>query len=350
MSHNAVKDNKDHGSAYDYGISHGRSFDIASSPLGEVKICLNCNPSLGQPSFNAPHLDSVLKSLEDKYLRSYKIVGPQFSVVKLLKELCESYLEQATDSIDRSDKKRISAGDCLRHFTVPEEESPRADNCKRDMNITGNSNLRSLVTAQHQPTSRDKKKPFRKISDITKGTEKVRISLLDEIGNEHLPDFVYIPTNTIYQNAFVHISLARIADEDCCSNCMEDCLSSSVPCACARDTGGEFAYTPEGLLKPEFLKACISMNQEPQKHYNFYCEDCPLERAKNMSRPESCKGHLVRKFVKECWRKCGCDMQCGNRVVQRGISCKLQVSPMYLAEICFLSLIGCKCIANFREE
>ncbi|RYQ90983.1 hypothetical protein Ahy_B09g096880 isoform D [Arachis hypogaea] len=41
--------------------------------------------------------------------------------------------------------------------------------------------------------------------------------------------------------------------------------------------------------------------------------------------PEECKGHLVRKFIKECWRKCGCDMQCGNRVVQRGLRCKLQV-------------------------
>ncbi|KEH42259.1 SUVR2 histone-lysine N-methyltransferase [Medicago truncatula] len=39
----------------------------------------------------------------------------------------------------------------------------------------------------------------------------------------------------------------------------------------------------------------------------------------------ACKGHLVRKFIKECWRKCGCDMQCGNRVVQRGLSRKLQV-------------------------
>ncbi|KAG8043756.1 hypothetical protein GUJ93_ZPchr0458g22336 [Zizania palustris] len=38
-----------------------------------------------------------------------------------------------------------------------------------------------------------------------------------------------------------------------------------------------------------------------------------------------CRGHLARKFIKECWSKCGCNMQCGNRVVQRGITCNLQV-------------------------
>ena len=163
------------------------------------------------------------------------------------------------------------------------------------------------------------------INDITKGAEKVRISLVDEIGSEGLPKFVYIPENTIYQNAYLHFSLARISDEDCCSSCSDNCLSSSVPCACARETGGEFAYTPTGLLRKDFLNTCISMSREPQKHHYFYCEDCPLERSKHKYLPDPCKGHLVRKFIKECWRKCGCSMYCGNRVVQRGISCKLQV-------------------------
>ncbi|RVW81787.1 Histone-lysine N-methyltransferase SUVR4 [Vitis vinifera] len=67
------------------------------------------------------------------------------------------------------------------------------------------------------------------------------------------------------------------------------------------------------------------MSKEPQKHRYFYCEDCPLERSKNQYLPDPCKGHLVRKFIKECWRKCGCSMYCGNRIVQRGITFKLQV-------------------------
>ena len=49
----------------------------------------------------------------------------------------------------------------------------------------------------------------------------------------------------------MHLSLARIADDD--------------PCACARDTVGEYAYTKQGLLKEEFLILYISMNLQPHK-------------------------------------------------------------------------------------
>lgn len=170
------------------------------------------------------------------------------------------------------------------------------------------------------------KKPGKYISDITKSTEKVAISFVDDVGNESWPKFNYIPQNIIYQNANLNISLSRIADEDCCADCSGDCLSSPLPCACAHETGGEFVYTPEGLLKEDFLSKRMSLVREPDKHPLFYCQDCPIERSKNEDMPENCKGHVIRRFIKECWRKCGCDMQCGNRVVQRGISCKLQVS------------------------
>ncbi|XP_059628565.1 probable inactive histone-lysine N-methyltransferase SUVR2 [Cornus florida] len=330
MTQNADNGNKVDGTAANYGTDSEGSFDIASSPFGEVKVklYLDCNSALGQPNFHCPNFDAVVKYVENKYLRSYKIVGPQFSVMKLLKELCESYLELGTDSADRFLVKR--SGDCDGRIREHSREILRTGSLGRELNkkelsFSGSSSSRSLVIAEQQPTAHGKKRSFRRISDMAKGMEKVKISLIDEIGNEHVPNFIYIPQNTIYQNAYIHFSLARIADEDCCSDCSGDCLSFSVPCACARDTGGEFAYTPQGLLKEEFLTACISMNQEPQKHYNFYCEDCPLERAKNGYRPEPCKGHLVRKFIKECWRKCGCNLQCGNRVVQRGIACNLQV-------------------------
>lgn len=39
---------------------------------------------------------------------------------------------------------------------------------------------------------------------------------------------------------------------------------SFFPCAFARETEGEFDYTPEALLIKEFLEACISINTDPQ--------------------------------------------------------------------------------------
>ncbi|KAK4356936.1 hypothetical protein RND71_022546 [Anisodus tanguticus] len=164
------------------------------------------------------------------------------------------------------------------------------------------------------------------IEDITNGQEEHRISLINEFSDHILPVFKYIPKNVIFQNAHVKFLLARISDDNCCSNCSGDCMSQDIPCACAGETGGEFAYTSGGLLKEKFLESCISMNHEPQKRGLVYCRDGPLEMSKNNSMSGLCKGHLVRKFIKECWHKCGCSKGCRNRVVQRGgIPVSLQV-------------------------
>uniref|UniRef100_A0A7N2L7E7 Histone-lysine N-methyltransferase SUVR4 n=1 Tax=Quercus lobata TaxID=97700 RepID=A0A7N2L7E7_QUELO len=307
--------------------SHETDFGIASSSLGEVKILLNCDSALRQMNFRIPKLDSVLKYVEDKYFRSGKIVGPQFSVRMLLKDLCESYLKLGTNSLDRSTAVNSSSDVIIdvrdaSRITGPKKRAFAVRTSETDSNRKGSGSSRHINSRN---LVHDGNRAFCNILDITKGAEKVKISLVNEVGSEQLPKFNYIPHNIIYQNANVNISLARIADEDCCEDCSGDCLSSSITCACARETGGEFAYSPQGLLKEEFLSACISMKRAPQDHHFVYCQYCPLERMKNEDMPERCKGHLVRKFIKECWRKCGCDMQCGNRVVQRGITRKLQV-------------------------
>ena len=278
---------------------------IASSPQGEVKLSLNCDSALGQPNFCIPKLDAVMKFMEEKYLTSCKTVEPQFSMVKLLDGLCRSYLKLGHRKGSNSDY----------------------------------ASSHNLARLPQQAVTQDERNSFHFISDITKGSEKVKISLIDEIGSEDLPKFNYIPHSIIYQSANLNISLARISDEGCCSDCSGNCLSLSLPCACARETGGEFAYTPQGLLKEEFLTACMSMKNEPQDHHFVYCQECPVEKSKNEYMPESCKGHMVRKFIKECWRKCGCDMRCGNRVMQRGIRCKLQVSHSLTTFIIYLTTI-----------
>lgn len=321
ISQHISLDKKDTGLTCNCCTSCKSTVDIASSLLGEVKISVNFKSVLGQPNFRIPNLETVLKLVENKYLRSYKIVGHEFSVKKFLKDLCISYLEMGTDSMNKSVTVKSSPSISVIR--------PNKGNCRTNGPAKGASKDKSSWSGSPKSNSleifhqQDRERSVSRICDITNGLEKIEIPLVDEIGAELLPKFVYIPQNTVYQNAFIHISLARIADENCCSSCLGNCLSSSIPCACARETGGDFAYTSQGLLKEEFLRACISMNWEPQNHHFFYCQ--PLERCKNENTNGPCKGHLVRKFIKECWRKCGCHLGCGNRVVQRGITCKLQV-------------------------
>ncbi|KAI7743986.1 hypothetical protein M8C21_001753, partial [Ambrosia artemisiifolia] len=161
--------------------------------------------------------------------------------------------------------------------------------------------------------------------DIAKGEENVLISLVNEVNGECPPSFHYIPRNAVFQNAFVNFSLANITKENCCSTCFGNCLTSSKPCPCALQIGGEFAYTSEGTIKEDVLDNCLQRIRDTQTCHRSYCKDCPLEKPKTEGVLGTCKGHLERSFIKECWLKCGCNKKCGNRIVQCGIRYKLQV-------------------------
>ncbi|XVF38526.1 hypothetical protein REPUB_Repub20aG0109700 [Reevesia pubescens] len=151
--------------------------------------------------------------------------------------------------------------------------------------------------------------------DINRGEERVRVSLINGSSAEEFPIFLYISKNAVYDKAGVNFTLASISDEDCCSQCLKDCLLSSIPCECASRAASEFAYTPGGLLKDSFLEEFISSNHRFKKRNLFFCRDCPFERSKGKNEPKSCKGHLERRFIKECWSRCGCIKKCGNHVV-----------------------------------
>lgn len=181
----------------------------------------------------------------------------------------------------------------------------------------------NLVDASKNQLTSNDIKAVCDVNDLTKGEERVKISWVNNTTDDHPPSFHYIPRNLVFRDAHLDISLSRIGNEDCCFTCMGNCVLSSKPCRCANKTGGEFAYTAQGLLKEEFLEECIAMSRGTQNY--FYCKDCPFEKSKNDDGLEPCKGHLKRKFIKECWSKCGCGKHCGNRVVQRGITCNLQV-------------------------
>lgn len=360
------------------------NLEIASSPLGEVKISLSCNSALGKPDFRMPSLDTLLKLVEDKCLRSYKIIDPNFSVTKLMRDMCDCFLELGThteeshegsinttptgDLLGKStapdavgscgDEENFSMSSCITNGSfkiqcsteVAVPQIPRllssslnglGDHIQLDSKITENScgengqeketndpnnaNSLSLVVVQQRQLTPDDIRFIHDVDDITKGEEKVRIPLVNETNSEFPTPFHYISQNLVFQNAYMNLSLARIGIENCCSTCFGDCLSSSTPCACACESGGDFAYTLEGLVKEDFLEECISRSRDPQQHQLAFCQECPLERSKAEDILEPCKGHIVRKFIKECWSKCGCSKQCRNRLVQRGITCNFQV-------------------------
>ena len=371
------------------GVPDSSKFDIASSQNGEVKISLICN-TFQKSGFHIPNLEAVSKALEDECRGAYGIPEPSFSVMKLMQEFCEYFVAMGSDSTGDEKLKTRETSSALEISKEPKEQDvpDRGDHVgklffplsfsnwsvkfqhlvelgpqiqrpilmngsdahqraltsnevnensyiERDENLMalrGSESLNSggiVAAIQRSCSSVDSVKPLQYLDDITKGEETVKISLVNETSSQLPPNFFYIPRNIVFQKAYVNFALARISDEDCCSHCFGDCLSIAIPCSCARETGGEFAYQQGGLVKEKFLEECISMNRDPQNHRLFYCKNCPLERSRNESTSDPCKGHLVRKFIKECWCKCGCNKKCGNRVVQRGITVNLQVRLCY---------------------
>ncbi|KAK8947018.1 Histone-lysine N-methyltransferase SUVR2 [Platanthera zijinensis] len=324
---------------------------IASSNTGKVKLSLTY---FGGRNLKVPSIESVLKIVEDRCLKSYKILHPNFSLMNLMKEICQSAADLAAESNDSQEAlKRSGSSDIPRRVTrssfvgssnlVSSSEitretmnglhsSPHVYDDNNDIppeicapDSLGNNVSQCLPNLSLNENVVIASSPRHDQNDIAKGEERIRISLINEFTNEKAPPyFHYIPWNAIYQNAHVNFSLAQIGEEDCCLNCFCNCLSAPIPCACTQKTGGEFVYTIDGLLKKEFLDECISMNRYPEKH-RYYCKSCPIEKSKTHDPLDPCKGHLVRKFIKECWSKCGCNKQCGNRVVQRGITRNLQV-------------------------
>ncbi|KAL5712021.1 [histone H3]-lysine(4) N-trimethyltransferase [Ranunculus cassubicifolius] len=293
------------------------NFEIAASPLGEVNISLSCSSSAGRADFHMPSLDEVLKLAGGRCHKLHQIINPNVSLVELMEKLCQYFL-QLTSNPASNDINITPVGRYLKNSCATASDGT---DCGHNHMSSSSSNGQQNTVVHGQPHNVEGKRQPHNLNDISKGEERVRIPVVSKINSEQYPPcFRYISRNAHYQGAHVNFSLARIGDEDSCTECFGDCLTAPIPCACTKETGGVFAYTVEGNVKKEFLDKCISMKRNPKTHY---CEDCPLERSK--SGWGKCKGHISKNFIKECWIKCGCDKQCGNRVVQRGISHRLEV-------------------------
>ncbi|XVF00837.1 hypothetical protein REPUB_Repub04eG0036600 [Reevesia pubescens] len=348
-----------------YHNSETSQFDIASAENGVIKTSLLYDSSR-KANLDRPTLKAITK-VENKYRKVYGITDPDFSVMKLMEEICKCFRETTAGDEDSERATQIpnTGNSCVGPKDACQASSSKLPSNRNDSDLTPYRFDRETPISQPVhlgvpsqvngcngknstnfcgETKRETKDIINKgldssrmkavmkhknhLLDITRGEERVQIPILNDNGAMELPKFFYISKNIAFKDAYVNFSLARISDDNCCSQCIGDCLSSELPCACAGETRGEFAYTPEGLVKETFLDEAITMSRKPKRQHFYYCENCPLENnllEKYKRKRSSCKGHLMRKFIKECWNKCGCNKKCGNRVVQRGITATLQV-------------------------
>ena len=118
--------------------------------------------------------------------------------------------------------------------------------------------------------------------DISKGREKNPISIVNGVDDEMPPtDYTYVVSNCETTQNNVDKTISSLSFCKCESSCSSDrCLCASMSFKCG--------YDSEGKLIGEF---------------NF--DDPPM--------------------IFECNRACGCWNNCGNRVVQQGITARLQV-------------------------
>lgn len=332
------------------------ALELASSASGEVKINLSFAPATGGSSLRLPSEEELRRAMEDKCLRSYKILDPNFSVVGFLNDICSCYLDLATkanssanqspenlpvfttnvDVLKNSAARMDFASSSISDDNVDALNKPAArmelmisdDHTPEDENGAAGDSM-ALVAVPECQASADEYRLLSNVSDITLGRETVEIPWVNEVNDKVPPSFFYIPQSLVYQDAEVKFTVGNIRDDQCCSSCCGDCLALSMACSCATAPNG-FAYAAGGLLQSDFLEECISEARDPRKHVVLYCKECPLEKAKNEDTLEKCKGHLKRKVIKECWSKCRCNKRCGNRVVQQGIHNKLQVSKFVL--------------------
>ena len=214
----------------------------------------------------------------------------------------------------------IEDSEMITSLDAPDANEPNSD--AKDERKQSSDPGSSDSSRKRKRMKKHQKEQEVRIPDISRGKEKVPVSLSADPNGKNLPqDFFYIKASVVFDSAHVGISLARVGEDDRCSSCAGNCLDNRTPCECTRLTDGEYAYTVEGYLYPYFLKQ--AMERKVNLTTLAYCQPgaCPVERTND----EPCKGHIQRRFIKECWEKCGCTANCGNRIVQRGLARRLEV-------------------------
>ncbi|KAK6161109.1 hypothetical protein DH2020_004490 [Rehmannia glutinosa] len=343
------KDTYSVGKSCDLEGNHSESMDYKNSEAEKIEYDAQDTLKLDIAS----SLEAVLKQVEEQCLKSYRIPQAGFSLLGLMKEVCECFLAAGTTSTYTEDVKPENEMSSLGNSIDPDSEICPAEGTDDQLNLFSKSTISNdpviirnlfqispqfprFVGSVHLDLSRcriylnmdvsgsvkmdrhikelnsrapssseivivQKQRCYHYVKDITKGQEACEISLINEINEDQGPTFNYIPKNVTYKNACVRFPLARISEQNCCSNCSGDCLSLEIPCTCGGKLECEFAYTLGGLVKETFMNNFISKSYSVQQNDLFYCEDCPLERSNGGILVGKCKGHVFMTPDRKGW-------------------------------------------------
>ncbi|VFQ68272.1 unnamed protein product [Cuscuta campestris] len=69
------------------------SLEIASLTTAVLKVILNCGTAFAIPNFQMPSLDALMKLMDDRCRKEYKDLDPSFSVMKVMQDVCQCFLE-----------------------------------------------------------------------------------------------------------------------------------------------------------------------------------------------------------------------------------------------------------------
>ena len=171
------------------------------------------------------------------------------------------------------------------------------------------------------------------VEDISYGLERYPVQVVSPIGSYiHPPDFGYTKDSMVLVEEPNGGDLWRTVRKSfrpkaSCKGCGTDCLTSgNRGCVCALQSG-DFAYNTAGLLRADIIRDLD--DKLPLEYCNegtgCFCANLPAEDSSSGDEAV-CRGHQPRTIVTECNSYCACHLKCGNRVIQHGMTVRVQVS------------------------
>ena len=157
------------------------------------------------------------------------------------------------------------------------------------------------------------------IQDLSRGLEKTPIPVVfSDVG---LPSFQYINTSMVHDRAYVNQTLSSLCEGSYCACPAGDCLTHLVRVYVRQLPTVVALHTWQADSSRMFFSNAESMRPTTVP-VTLQCYCTKLRRIESVV---TCGVHKSCAFISECNAKCGCHIDCGNRVVQQGMRYGVEV-------------------------